>query len=97
MTLPLVLSVLTSSCGAVLANRINGEPGFAWLENMRAYSRMGDEPDHKDKRAEGGNPCLEQVRSNRIASGHDVVLDSRAHGSWVLGVADVSRIAIKLY
>lgn len=40
--------------------RINGEPGFAWLENMRAYSRMDDGPDHLDARVKGGNPCLEQ-------------------------------------
>lgn len=40
--------------------RDNGEPGFAWLQNMRAYSRMGDRPDNKDKRVAGGNPCLEQ-------------------------------------
>jgi len=39
----------------------NGEPGFAWLENMRAYGRMDDRPNHKDKRAKGGNPCLEQT------------------------------------
>ena len=39
----------------------NGEPGFAWLENMKKYSRMGDAPDGKDHRAAGGNPCLEQV------------------------------------
>lgn len=44
-----------------VARRIvqNGEPGLAWLENMRAYSRMADEPDHKDSKAAGGNPCLE--------------------------------------
>ena len=41
--------------------RSNGEPGFAWLENMRAYGRMGDEPNWKDRRASGGNPCLEQT------------------------------------
>ena len=39
---------------------INGEPGLAWLENMRAYSRMVDKPDNKDYRVMGGNPCLEQ-------------------------------------
>jgi len=39
----------------------NGEPGFAWLENMRAYGRMGDAPDGRDARAKGGNPCLEQT------------------------------------
>jgi ribonucleoside-triphosphate reductase len=41
--------------------RINGEPGYALLDNMREYGRMGDAPDHKDKRAVGGNPCLEQT------------------------------------
>ncbi|CAM9251274.1 unnamed protein product [Laminaria digitata] len=39
----------------------NGEPGFAWLENMRQYGRMGDEKNHRDARAMGGNPCLEQT------------------------------------
>lgn len=39
----------------------NGEPGFAWLENMQRYSRMRGIPDDKDKRALGGNPCLEQT------------------------------------
>jgi ribonucleoside-triphosphate reductase len=37
----------------------NGEPGFAWLENMQAFSRMNGEPDWKDVKATGGNPCLE--------------------------------------
>ena len=40
---------------------LNGEPGLCWLDNMRAYGRMGDAPDHKDHRAAGGNPCLEQT------------------------------------
>ena len=39
----------------------NGEPGFAWLENMRGYSRMKNGKDNKDHRAAGGNPCLEQT------------------------------------
>ena len=38
----------------------NGEPGFAWLENMRKYSRMKNGGDNKDHRVAGGNPCLEQ-------------------------------------
>jgi hypothetical protein len=48
---------------APAAQRIaaNGEPGFAWLENMRAYGRMGDPPTYADSRAMGGNPCLEQT------------------------------------
>jgi adenosylcobalamin-dependent ribonucleoside-triphosphate reductase len=45
-----------------LCDRIwhNGEPGVAWLENMRGYSRMNNGPDNKDHRVAGGNPCLEQ-------------------------------------
>lgn len=39
----------------------NGEPGLAWLENMRNYGRMGQPPDYADRRASGGNPCLEQT------------------------------------
>ena len=38
----------------------NGEPGFAWLHNMRKYSRMKNGGDNKDHRVAGGNPCLEQ-------------------------------------
>jgi hypothetical protein len=39
---------------------VNGEPGILWLENARAYSRMGDKPDFKDKKVAGVNPCGEQ-------------------------------------
>lgn len=39
----------------------NGEPGIIWLENSRAYSRMGHPPDYKDKKAVGVNPCGEQT------------------------------------
>ena len=45
-----------------VADRINdnGEPGFAWLQNMQDYSRMRNGRDRKDHRVSGGNPCLEQ-------------------------------------
>eukprot|EP00826_Nyctotherus_ovalis_P057930 TRINITY_DN7937_c0_g1_i2.p1 TRINITY_DN7937_c0_g1~~TRINITY_DN7937_c0_g1_i2.p1 ORF type:complete len:404 (-),score=112.84 TRINITY_DN7937_c0_g1_i2:56-1267(-) len=39
----------------------NGEPGFCWLENMRAFGRLCEPANHKDHRASGGNPCLEQT------------------------------------
>lgn len=39
---------------------LNGEPGYAWLENMQDYGRMDDRPNYKDHRVKGGNPCLEQ-------------------------------------
>jgi len=43
-----------------VAERINdnGEPGFAWLENMREYSRIRNGKDNKDHRVAGGNPCV---------------------------------------
>jgi len=40
--------------------KVNGEPGYVWLENIRSYSRMKDDPDNKDFRAAGCNPCSEQ-------------------------------------
>jgi adenosylcobalamin-dependent ribonucleoside-triphosphate reductase len=40
---------------------VNGEPGLAWLENMRAYSRMNNGKDNKDVKAAGTNPCVEQT------------------------------------
>ena len=38
----------------------NGEPGYVWLENARAYGRIDGNPDHKDRRLVGTNPCSEQ-------------------------------------
>jgi ribonucleotide reductase alpha subunit len=40
--------------------KINGEPGYIWLENIRGYSRMNNGKDNKDSRASGTNPCVEQ-------------------------------------
>lgn len=39
----------------------NGEPGFVFMENIKAYSRMCDAPDFKDMKAKGTNPCGEQT------------------------------------
>lgn len=36
---------------------INGEPGYAWLENMQKYGRIKDGVTWKDWRVLGGNPC----------------------------------------
>lgn len=40
---------------------LNGEPGYAWLETMREYGRLADPSNWKDRKAKGGNPCLEQT------------------------------------
>lgn len=39
---------------------INGEPGYLWLDNIRAYGRMKDPPTWANAQAEGSNPCVEQ-------------------------------------
>lgn len=39
---------------------LNGEPGIAWMDTVRAYGRTGDKPDYRDTRAQGVNPCAEQ-------------------------------------
>lgn len=47
-----------------VANQIakNGEPGILWLSNAKRFSRMnGAEPDYKDIKACGANPCVEQT------------------------------------
>lgn len=51
----------------------NGEPGLAWLENMKAYSRMGNGPDYKDKKAAGGNPCFTGDTLVAVADGRGAV------------------------
>lgn len=40
--------------------RLNGEPGFAWLDNMQNYARMNGVVDNRDHRVRGANPCSEQ-------------------------------------
>ncbi len=38
----------------------NGEPGYFWLENARAYGRVKDGPNYIDAKVAGTNPCAEQ-------------------------------------
>lgn len=39
---------------------VNGEPGYIFMDNIRAFSRMCDPADYKDIKARGTNPCGEQ-------------------------------------
>lgn len=39
---------------------VNGEPGYIFMDNIRAFSRMCDPADFKDIKARGTNPCGEQ-------------------------------------
>lgn len=38
----------------------NGEPGYFWLENARAYGRLKDGVNWDDVKVSGTNPCAEQ-------------------------------------
>jgi ribonucleoside-triphosphate reductase len=38
----------------------NGEPGLIWMDVAKTRGRMMDEPDDKDRRIAGFNPCSEQ-------------------------------------
>lgn len=40
---------------------LNGEPGYVFMDNIRAFSRLCDPADYKDKNAMGTNPCGEQT------------------------------------
>lgn len=44
--------------GALTAK--NGEPGYFWLDNARAYGRLSDPQNHADAKVLGTNPCAEQ-------------------------------------
>jgi ribonucleotide reductase alpha subunit len=38
----------------------NGEPGVIWMDVSRKYGRLADQPNNKDWRIMGYNPCAEQ-------------------------------------
>ena len=40
---------------------LNGEPGYGWLDVIRAYGRLIDPPNWRDRFAKGFNPCGEQT------------------------------------
>ena len=43
----------------------HGEPGFVFIDNVRARGRFIDVPDHADEDAIGVNPCGEQTLHNK--------------------------------
>lgn len=51
----------------------NGEPGFFWLENARAYARMRDKPNYVDARVMGANPCFAGSTLIAVADGRGAV------------------------
>lgn len=51
----------------------NGEPGYQWLENARAYSRMNGVKDFIDALAAGANPCFSGDTLVAVADGRNAV------------------------
>lgn len=49
---------------------LNGEPGYAWLDNMQKYSRMNGLVDNKDSRVKGMNPCFTYATPILTPSGY---------------------------
>lgn len=52
-------------CDVAQRTAMNGEPGYVWMENAKAYGRMVDPPNNADYKAEGCNPCSEQTLEDR--------------------------------
>lgn len=46
---------------SVIRTRVNGEPGYFWLDNARRFGRFVDGENWVDSRAMGTNPCGEQT------------------------------------
>jgi len=53
--------------------KVNGEPGIFWLDNAKAFSRMNQKPDYKDKKAAGVNPCITGDTLIAVADGRNGV------------------------
>lgn len=55
-----VLATVGTEYGPFIAGMVrNGEPGIAWLDNMRTRGRMCDPPTDEDSDVDGTNPCGE--------------------------------------
>ncbi len=57
----IVAEMETDLHDAIGSTMQNGEPGYVFMDNIRAFSRLCDPPDHKDSLAQGTNPCGEQT------------------------------------
>ena len=51
----------------------NGEPGILWLKNAQDFGRMKDQANHKDRRAQGANPCFAGDTLIAVADGRGAV------------------------
>jgi ribonucleoside-triphosphate reductase len=56
-----VAGMATDLSASVQQTIHNGEPGYIFMDNIKAFSRMCDPADYKDIRAVGTNPCGEQT------------------------------------
>jgi ribonucleotide reductase alpha subunit len=90
--------------------RMNGEPGYFWLENVQDYSRMNGTKDHKDHRAQGTNPCITADSlimtdsgiypvSDLVGKSFNAVVNGRIYSStdkgfWSTGVKRVYKVQL---
>jgi ribonucleoside-triphosphate reductase len=56
-----VADMSTDLSASIKQTMHNGEPGYVFMDNIKAFSRMCDPADYKDIRALGTNPCGEQT------------------------------------
>lgn len=75
---------------------VNGEPGYFWLENARAYGRLADGIDNKDRRVMGTNPCVTGDTLIAVADGRGSVrIDELEDGTPIYCIDDDNNIAIR--
>lgn len=88
---------------------MNGEPGYAWLDNMRNFGRMNGIPDDRDRNAMGGNPCVTGDTMVMTSDGPrradsllhepcEIIVDGKAYrcetGFFETGTKDVYRLRL---
>jgi ribonucleotide reductase alpha subunit len=87
----------------------NGEPGLIWMDVAKTHGRMMDEPDDKDRRIAGFNPCCVAPTTSimtsagpqmisEIAGEFVAIVDGKEYAAskpWVSGVGDVYRLTTK--
>ena len=84
----------------------NGEPGFIWLDVAKSHGRMKDEPDDKDRRIAGFNPCcvapsttiMTSEGPRQICEINDefvAIVDGTEYPAkkpWISGVGDIYKL-----
>ena len=76
--------------------KINGEPGYVYLDNMRKYGRMKDGLQYNDMDAVACNPCLTGDTLITVADGRNHVrIDEIEDGTLVYCIDDNDNLAVR--